>query len=110
MKRIYLVIHDTMKHGQVAKYCHIVEKHPDGTVRIETDEGFFWANKTDLVDVTAPILYDKQMTVFLWIAAILSFTVMVANIYNGGQWYATVGFAIISLGLFTYIKIKKTEL
>lgn len=110
MKKIYLVINDTMHHKQIGELCEVVYKELDGTVRIKTSKCERWAKETDLKDVTIDYYFAKGTNLLLWIAALASFTEMVANIYNRGHWYGTVGFAVISFGLFTYIKLKKTEL
>ena len=110
MKKIYLVVNDTMHHKQIGELCEVLKKDPDGTVRIKTSKGEGWAKETDLKDVTIDYYFAKGTNLLLWIAAIASFTVMVANIYNGGHWFGTVGFAVISFGLFTYLKFKKSEL
>ena len=79
-------------------------------LEIETKNGYFWVKETDIKDVTIDYYFNKGTNVLFWIAAIASFIEMVANIYNEGHWYGTVGFAVISFGLFTYIKLKKSEL
>ena len=116
MKKIYLVINDTMQHKQIGELCEVLKFRlvKSGGLylecKIKTKNGNFWAKETDLKDVTIDYYFAKGTNILLWIAALASFTVMVANIYNDGHWYGTVGFAVISFGLFTYLKLKKTEL
>ena len=76
----------------------------------EDQFGNVYTFKTDeLEDVTAEYITKKLEQSSLFIAGLTALVILGANAFNGGHWFGTVGFAIISFICFTIYKLQKDE-
>ena len=110
--KIYRVINDTRKsHGMVNNYAKLHgEAANDHLWLKETKTGvYFLCLKSDVVEATAEYITKKIEQVSLFLAGVTSLVILGANAFNGGHWFGTVGFAIISFVCFTVFKIQKDE-
>ena len=82
----------------------------DEEITAEDEFGNVYTFKTDeLEDVTAEYLTKKLEQSALFFAGVTSLVILGANAFNGGNWFGTIGFAIISFVCFTVHKIQKDE-
>ena len=110
--KIYRVINDVnKKHGQVNNYAKLHgEAANDHLWLKETKTGvYFLCPKSDVVEATAEYITKKLEQAALFLAGVTSLVILGANAFNGGHWFGTVGFAIISFVCFTVYKIQKDE-
>ena len=110
--KIYRVINDTRKsHGMVNNYAKLHgEAANDHLWLKETKTGvYFLCPKSDVVEATAEYITKKLEQTALFIAGLIALVILGANAFNGGHWFGTVGFAIISFVCFTVYKIQKDE-
>ena len=110
--KIYRVINDTRNsHGMVNTYCKYVWTTGDGRFGVrDTKTGkLYLCDEKDVVDATAEYITKKIENAALFFAGVTSLVILGANAFNGGHWFGTVGFAIISFVCFTIYKIQKDE-
>ena len=110
--KIYRVINDTRKsHGMVNNYAKLHREASNDYLWLkETKTGvYFLCHKSDLVDATAEYITKKIEQGSIFLAGVTSLVILGANAFNGGHWFGTVGFAIISFVCFTVHKIQKDE-
>ena len=110
--KIYRVINDTRKsHGMVNNYAKLHgEAANDHLWLKDTKTGvYFLCHKSDVVEATAEYITKKLEQAALFFAGITSLVILGANAFNGGHWFGTIGFAIISFVCFTVYKIQKNE-
>ena len=108
----YRVINDTHNsHGMVNNYAKLHgEAANDHLWLKETKTGvYFLCPKSDVVEATAEYLTKKLEQAALFIAGVTALVILGANVINGGHWFGTIGFAIISFVCFTVYKIQKDE-
>ena len=110
--KIYRVIDDVRKsHGMVnafVRFAWIGDK--ETIIAKDTKTGkLIKFDVKDLVEATAEYLTKKLEQAALFIAGLTSLVILGANAFNGGHWFGTVGFAIISFVCFTIYKIQKDE-
>ena len=110
--KIYRVIKDTHKtHGMVNTFVRFAwngEKENIIAKDIKTGKLIKFDVK-DLKEATAEYLTKKIEQSALFFAGVTSLVILGANAFNGGHWFGTVGFAIISFVCFTVHKIQKDE-
>jgi len=70
---------------------------------------YFLCLKSDAEEATAEYITKKIEQVSLFLAGVTSLIILAANVINGGHWFGTVGFAIISFACSTIFKIQKNE-
>ena len=110
--KIFRVINDTRNsHGMVNTYCKYVWTTGDGRfgVRDAKTGRLYLCDEKDVVNATAEYITKKIEQAALFIAGLISLAILGANVINGGHWFGTVGFAIISFVCFTIYKIQKDE-
>ena len=110
--KIYRVINDSRKsHNMVNNYAKLHgEAANDHLWLKETKTGvYFLCHKKDVVEATAEYLTKKIEQAALFIAGLTSLAILGANVINGGHWFGTIGFALISFVCFTVYKIQKDE-
>ena len=110
--KIYRVINDSRKsHGMVNNYAKLDREASNDYLWLkETKTGtYFLCHKSDVVEATAEYLTKKLEQAALFFAGLTSLVILGANVINGGHWFGTVGFAIISFVCFTVYKIQKDE-
>ena len=110
--KIFRVINDTHNsHGMVNTYCKYVWTTGDGRFGVrDTKTGrLYLCDEKDVVNATAEYITKKIEQSALFIAGITALVILGANVINGGHWFGTVGFAIISFVCFTVYKIQKDE-
>lgn len=110
--KIYRVINDTRKsHGMVNSYAKLHGEAADEQLWLkDTKTGvYFLCPKSDVVEATAEYLTKKLEQAALFLAGVISLVILGSNVINGGHWFGTVGFAIISFACFTIYKIQKDE-
>ena len=110
--KIYRVINDTRKsHGMVNNYAKLYRDAAyDHLWLKDTKTGvYFTCRKSDVVEATAEYLTKKLEQAALFFAGVTSLVILGANAFNGGHWFGTIGFAIISFVCFTVYKIQKDE-
>ena len=110
--KIYRVINDTRKsHGMVNNYAKLHgEAANDHLWLKETKTGvYFLCPKSDVVEATAEYVTKKLEQAALFIAGLTSLVILASNAFNGGHWFGTISFAIISFVCFTVYKIQKDE-
>ena len=108
----YRVINDTRNsHGMINSYARHIGGASDQHVWIkDTKTGtLYLCPEADLVEATAEYLTKKIEQAALFIAGITALVILGSNVINGGHWFGTVGFAIISFVCFTVYKIQKDE-
>lgn len=110
--KIYRVINDTRKsHGMVNTFVRFAWNGDKETIiakDIKTGKLIKFDVK-DLVEATAEYLTKKLEQAALFIGGLTSLVILASNAFNGGHWFGTVGFAIISFVCFTVYKIQKDE-
>jgi hypothetical protein len=110
--KIYRVINDARKsHGMVNNYAKLDgEASNDHLWLKDTKTGvYFLCQKSDVVEATAEYVTKKLEQSALFIAGVIALVILGSNVINGGHWFGTVGFAIISFVCFTVYKIQKDE-
>ena len=110
--KIYRVIDDVRKsHGMVNSYAKLHgEAANDHLWLKETKTGvYFLCPKKDVVEATAEYITKKIEQATLFFTGFTALVITGANAFNGGHWFGTVGFAIISFACFTVYKIQKDE-
>jgi hypothetical protein len=110
--KIYRVISDTRKsHGQVNNYAKLHgEASNDYLWLKETKTGvYFLCHKSDVVEATSEYITKKLEQAALFFAGVTALVILAANVINGGHWFGSVAFAIISFVCFTVYKIQKDE-
>ena len=110
--KIYRVINDARKsHGMVNNYAKLHgEAANDHLWLKETKTGvYFLCPKSDVVEATAEYITKKLEQAALFFAGLTSLVILASNAFNGGHWFGTVGFAIISFVCFTIFRIQKDE-
>ena len=108
----YRVINDTRNsHGMINSYARHIGGASDQHVWVKDVKTgtLYLCPEADLVDATAEYITKKLEQAALFIAGITSLVILAANVINGGHWFGTVGFAIISFVCFTVFKIQKDE-
>ena len=109
---IYRVINDTHNsHGMVNTFVRFAWNGDKETIiakDIETGKHIKFDVK-DLKEATAEYVTKKIEQVSLFLAGVTSLVILGANVINGGHWFGTVGFAIISFVCFTIYRIQKDE-
>ena len=79
-------------------------------ITAEDESGNVYTFKADeLEDATAEYLTKKLEQAALFFTGVIALVILAANVINGGHWFGTVGFAIISFVCFTVYKIQKDE-
>ena len=110
--KIYRVIKDTHKtHGMVNAFVRFAWKGDEKTIIAkDTKTGkLIKFDVKDLVEATAEYLTKKLEQAALFLAGFIALIILGSNVINGGHWFGTVGFAIISFVCFTVFKIQKDE-
>ena len=110
--KIYRVVNDTRNsHGMINSYARHIGGASDQHVWVKDVKTgtLYLCPEADLVDATAEYITKKLEQAALFIAGITSLVILAANVINGGHWFGTVGFAIISFVCFTVFKIQKDE-
>ena len=110
--KIYRVINDTRKsHGQVNNYAKLHgEASNDYLWLKETKTGvYFLCHKSDVVEATAEYITKKIEQGSIFFAGIVSLVILGSNVINGGNWFASIAFAIIGFVCFTVFKLQKDE-
>ena len=109
---IYRVINDTNNtHGMVNTFVRFAWKGDEETIiakDIKTGKLIKFDVK-DLNEATAEYVTKKLEQSALFIAGLTALVILGANVINGGHWFGTIGFAIISFACFTIYKIQKDE-
>ena len=108
----YRVINDTRNsHGMVNTYARHIGGASDQHVWVKDVKTgtLYLCPEADLVDATAEYITKKLEQAALFIAGVTALVILGANAFNGGHWFGTVGFAIISFVCFTVYKIQKDE-
>ena len=110
--KIYRVINDTHNsHGMVNTFVRFAWNGDKETIiakDIKTGKLIKFDVK-DLKEATAEYITKKIEQVSLFLAGVTSLVILGANVINGGHWFGTIGFAIISFVCFTIFKIQKYE-
>ena len=110
--KIYRVVNDTRKsHGMVNTFVRFAWNGDKETIiakDIKTGKLIKFDVK-DLKEATAEYITKKIEQAALFIAGLTSLVILGANVINGGHWFGTIGFAIISFVCFTVYKIQKDE-
>ena len=109
--KIYRVINDTRKsHGMVNNYAKLHMESANHLWLKDTKTGvYFLCPKSDVVEATAEYITKKLEQAALFFAGVTSLVILGSNVINGGHWFGTIGFAIISFVCFTVYKIQKDE-
>ena len=110
--KIYRVINDTRNsHGMVNTYARHIGEASDQHVWIKDAKTgtLYLCPEADLVDATSEYITKKFEQASIFIAGLTSLVILGANVINGGHWFGTIGFAIISFVCFTVYKIQKDE-
>ena len=108
----YRIINDTRNsHGMVNTYARHIGEASDQHVWIKDDKTgtLYLCPEADLVDATAEYITKKFEQGSIFLAGITSLVILGANVINGGHWFGTIGFAIISFVCFTVYRIQKDE-
>ena len=110
--KIYRVINDTRNsHGMVNTYARHIGQASDQHVWIKDVKTgtLYLCPEADLVDATAEYITKKFEQGSIFLAGITSLVILGANVINGGHWFGTIGFAIISFVCFTVFKIENEK-
>ena len=110
--KIYRVINDTRKsHGMVNTFVRFAWNGDKETIIAkDTKTGkLIKFDVKDLKEATAEYVTKRLEQAALFFAGVTSLVILGANAFNGGHWFGTVGFAIISFVCFTVHKIQKDE-
>ena len=110
--KIYRVINDTHNsHGMVNTFVRFAWNGDEETIiakDIKTGKLIRFDVK-DLKEATAEYVTKKIEQAALFLAGVISLVILGSNVINGGHWFGTVGFAIISFACFTVYRIQKDE-
>ena len=99
----------TKAHRKIDSYVRFISQVEE-EITAEDEFGNVYTFKADeLEDVTAEYVTKKLEQAALFIAGVIALVILGANVLNGGHWFGTVGFAIISFVCFTVYKIQKDE-
>ena len=99
----------TKSHRKIDSYVRFLYQVEE-EITAEDDFGNVYTFKADeLEDATAEYITKKLEQTPLFIAGLTSLVILGANVINGGHWFGTIGFAIISFVCFTIYKIQKDE-
>ena len=108
----YRVINDTRNsHGMVNEFVRFAWKGDEETIiakDVKTGKPIKFDVK-DLKEATSEYITKKLEQAVLFIAGITALVILGSNAFNGGHWFGTIGFAIISFVCFTVYKIQKDE-
>ena len=110
--KIYRVINDTHNsHGMVNTYARHIGKASDQHVWIKDAKTgtLYLCPEADLVDATSEYITKKIEQAALFFTGLTALVILGANAFNGGHWFGTVGFAIISFVCFTVFKIENEK-
>lgn len=110
--KIYRVIDDTHKsHGMVNTFVRFAWNDDKETIIAQdTKTGkLIKFDVKDLKEATAEYITKKLEQAALFFAGINALVILGANVINGGHWFATVAFAVISFVCFTIFKLQKDE-
>ena len=116
----FLMYNQTLKWYKIVKPATKSHRKIDSCVRFlyqveeeitaEDEFGNVYTFKADeLEDITAEYITKKLEQSSLFIAGLTALVILGANAFNGGHWFGTIGFAIISFVCFTVFKIQKDE-
>ena len=106
--KIYRVINDTRNsHGMVNTYARHIGGASNQHVWIKDAKTgmLYLCPEADLVDATAEYITKKLEQTALFFTGLTALVILGASAFNGGHWFGTVGFAIISFVCFTVFKI-----
>jgi hypothetical protein len=110
--KIYRVISDTRKsHGMVNTYARHFGQAADQHVWVKDvkTETLYLCPEVDLKEATAEYITKKLEQGTLFFAGLTALVILAANVINGGHWFGSIAFAIISFVCFTVYKIQKDE-
>ena len=110
--KIYRIINDTRNsHGMVNNYAKLHGEAANDHLWLKDTKTsvYFLCHKNDVVEATAEYLTKKIEQAALFIAGLTSLAILGANVINGGHWFGTIGFAIISFVCFTVFKIENEK-
>jgi hypothetical protein len=110
--KIYRVISDTKKsHGMVNAFVRFAWYGDEKTIIAkDTKTGkLIKFDVKDLKEATAEYITKKIEQGTLFFAGLTALVILGANVINGGHWFGSVGFAIISFVCFTVYKLQKDE-
>ena len=110
--KIYRVINDTHNsHGMVNTFVRFAwNGDKDTIIAKDTKTGkHIKFDVKDLKEATAEYITKKLEQAALFFAGVIALVILGANVINGGHWFGTVGFAIISFVCFTVYKIQNNE-
>ena len=116
----FIMYKQTLKWYKIAKPATKSHRKIDSCVRFiyqveeeitaEDEFGNVYTFKADeLEEATAEYITKKIEQAALFFAGVTSLVILGANVINGGHWFGTVAFAIISFVCFTVYKIQKDE-
>ena len=99
----------TKSHRKIESYVRFLYQVEE-EITAEDKFGNVYTFKADeLEDVTSEYITKKFEQSSIFIAGLTSLVILGANVINGGHWFGTIGFAIISFVCFTVYKIQKDE-
>lgn len=99
----------TKSHREIDSFVRFIYQ-VDEEITAEDQFGNVYTFKADeLEDVTAEYITKKLEQASLFIIGLIALAILGTNVINGGHWFGTVGFAIISFACFTIYKIQKDE-
>ena len=99
----------TKSHRKIDSYVRFLYQVEE-EITAEDEFGNVYTFKADeLEDATAEYLTKKLEQAALFLAGFIALIILGSNVINGGHWFGTVGFAIISFVCFTVYKIQKEE-
>ena len=110
--KIYRVINDTRKsHGMVNTFVRFAWNGDKETIIAkDTKTGkLIKFDVKDLKEATAEYITKKLEQAALFLSGLTSLVILGSNVINGGHWFGTIGFAIISFVCFTVYRIQKDE-
>ena len=110
--KIYRVVNDTRKsHGMVNTFVRFAWNGDEETIIAkDTKTGkLIKFDVKDLKEATAEYITKKIEQAALFIAGLTALVILGANVINGGHWFGTIAFAIISFVCFTVYKIQNDE-
>ena len=99
----------TKSHRKIDSYVRFLYQVEE-EITAEDDFGNVYTFKADeLEDATAEYITKKLEQASLFFAGLIALVILGANVINGGHWFGTVGFAIISFVCFIVYRIQKDE-
>ena len=99
----------TKSHRKIDSYVRFLYQVEE-EITAEDEFGNVYTFKADeLEDATAEYITKKLEQAALFFAGVISLVILGSNVINGGHWFGTIGFAIISFVCFTVYKIQKDE-